>query len=86
MKISVDVLRQAYFNEFSRNVFISEDRRMIYHIGIIDYLQEWNFNKKIEHSFKTKIRRSSRKLISAVEPVFYKQRFLDSMKVILNYN
>ena len=31
-----------------RNVFVSEDKMIVYHIGLIDYLQEWNFSKKLE--------------------------------------
>jgi hypothetical protein len=31
----------------------SEDGESKYHIAIIDYLQEWNFDKKMERFFKT---------------------------------
>lgn len=78
--------RKQLFNEFGRNVYISEDRTMIYHIGIIDYLQEWNFIKKLERSVKVYIQRRKGKHISAVEPKFYRARFLDSMRTIFKYN
>ena len=79
-------LRKQRFNEFGRNVFVSEDRTMIYHIGLIDYLQEWNNTKKIEQFLKTKFRGANKEKLSAVEPVFYRQRFLKNMQIILNYN
>ena len=59
---------------------------MVYHIGIIDYLQEWNMTKKAERAYKVHFQRRSRKEISAVEPKFYRQRFLDGLKRKLNFN
>lgn len=46
------VLHKRRFNEYGRNVFVSKDRTLIYHIGIIDYLQEWNSMKKMERFYK----------------------------------
>ena len=76
---SVDELR-------TRNSFISEDGRYIYHIGIIDYLQSYNMNKKGENFLKSRI--SDGKYISAVEPVWYCERFFEFMRkeVIVNQN
>ena len=59
---------------------------MIYHIGIIDYLQEWNLNKKIEQLLKVTFRGAKKKLLSAVEPSFYRERFLNSVRIVLNFN
>ena len=59
---------------------------MVYHIGIIDYLQEWNMTKRAERAYKVHAQRRSRKEISAVEPTFYRQRFLDGVKRKLNFN
>ena len=36
------------FEEISRHKMISIDNKEIYHFGLIDYLQTWNFNKKKE--------------------------------------
>ena len=83
---SSKTVRKQMFNEYGRNVFLSEDRTMIYHIGIIDYLQEWNFSKKLERSIKVHILKRKGKLISAVEPTFYRTRFLDYMRTIFKYN
>ena len=38
--------------EFGRNSYSSIDRKEAYHFGIIDYLQDWNMNKKIEAWYK----------------------------------
>ena len=38
--------------EGSRHKFLSKDGRYIYHIGIIDYLQDFNFDKKLENLLK----------------------------------
>jgi hypothetical protein len=46
-----------------------------YYIGIIDILQEWNWQKKLEHYFKAYIGRSDAAGISAVEPNYYADRF-----------
>ena len=73
-------------NKLSRNSFMSENGKYIYHIGIIDYLQSYNWNKKGENFLKTKI--SDGKYISAVEPNWYCERFFEFMRkeVIVNQN
>ena len=38
--------------EGSRHKFLSQCGRFIYHIGIIDYLQDFNFDKKLENFLK----------------------------------
>lgn len=47
----------------------------IYHIAIIDYLQDWNLNKKTERFLKTKILLKDGKNLSAIEPKQYAERF-----------
>ena len=51
-----------------------------YHVAIIDYLQSFNFDKRLESWFKTFVRRRSYQLISAVDPKTYGDRFLKFMK------
>jgi hypothetical protein len=41
----------------------------MYHIAIIDYLQEWNLNKKGERFIKTKVLLKNADGLSAIEPV-----------------
>lgn len=53
----------------------------IYHIAVIDYIQEWNLKKKVERFYKTKIRGLDAKELSAIEPEQYADRFLNFMEV-----
>lgn len=46
-----------------------------YYIGIIDVLQEWNWNKKIERFLKMYVKRYDGDGISAIEPASYSERF-----------
>ena len=45
---------------------MSEGGKYIYHIGIIDYLQDFNMDKWVENQYKSTIDDGS--LISAVPP------------------
>lgn len=67
-----------------RHSYISVDGKYIYHVGVIDYLQDFNFDKKFENKAKSII--SDGKLISAVPPKNYCERFYNFMKdeVIIN--
>jgi hypothetical protein len=60
----------------SRNKYVSTNGT-IYHFGIIDYLQAWNFNKKAENCFKTRFGLLKNLDISAVDPERYKTRFIN---------
>lgn len=53
--------------------------QFIYHVGIIDYLQDYNFEKKAENFWKYTVQGKGDQ-ISAVPPDFYGQRFLRFMK------
>ena len=65
--------------EGSRHKFLSKCGRFIYHIGIIDYLQDFNMDKKLENFAKyTVLRHGSG--ISAVPPPQYAERFLRFMR------
>jgi len=55
----------------------SKSGEEIYHFGIIDYLQEWDFNKKSEQKLKKIFMRKNSNQLSAVEPVFYCKRFAE---------
>eukprot|EP01133_Synstelium_polycarpum_P019979 gene19979-23941_t len=62
---------------------VSADRRETYYIGIIDILQLYDFNKKMERFFKVYIRFMNKEGISAVPPEFYKERFMKRMHQII---
>ncbi|KAL9652835.1 hypothetical protein ABK040_010867 [Willaertia magna] len=57
------------------DVDVVYNRRVILYISIIDILQEFNLNKKLETFIKTKFLRKDPKGISSVEPQFYATRF-----------
>ncbi len=58
-----------------RHKFVSTDSMETYHISVIDYLQLWNLNKKTERFLKTVFLGKKGDELSAVEPVFYQERF-----------
>ena len=60
-----------------RNIFVSEDGSEIYHVGVIDYLQKWEASKKREQLFKVKVLNVNQRELSAVEPAFYRERWLN---------
>ena len=47
----------------------------IYHVGIIDYLQEWSVPKRFENKVKVFYDRKNRHKISAIHPQKYQERF-----------
>ena len=49
-----------------RHCYINE--RRVYHISIIDYLQQWNFQKKMERFTKTILLGKDGPTLSAIEP------------------
>lgn len=53
---------------------------VVLYLGIIDILQEYNIHKKIEHAYKS-IQFDSLS-ISAVDPTFYSQRFLEFIQKV----
>ncbi|OQR97897.1 phosphatidylinositol-4-phosphate-5-kinase (Pi-PIPK-D2) [Thraustotheca clavata] len=54
-----------------------------YYFGIIDILQLWNFDKKLERGFKVHVLRKDPEGLSAVPPTRYKDRFCIKMAEIL---
>jgi hypothetical protein len=65
--------------KYRGHVYKSNDNRFLYIIGIIDYLQEYNFKKKMENCFKGLYYGKEKNMISAVEPNYYGERFKDFM-------
>lgn len=47
----------------------------MYHFGIIDFLQNWTFQKKLERAFKIYITRKDPDGLSVMPPLQYKARF-----------
>ena len=57
---------------------MSDDGMYLYHLGIIDYLQDFNLSKQGENKFKGLI--SDPTMISAVHPKPYAERFFKFMQ------
>ena len=62
----------------------SGEEGIYYHIGIIDYLQPWNFAKKFEKCWKKTIKRNLYLDTSSQNPITYANRFRNEliMKII----
>jgi hypothetical protein len=58
--------------------YLSFGGQYIYHIAIIDYLQDYNFDKKVENFYKT-IKNRKDAQISAIPPLEYRTRYLKYM-------
>ena len=54
-----------------------------YYIGIIDFQQQFDWDKKLERFFKIHILRKDPRGLSCAEPEFYKNRFLDRIDELL---
>jgi hypothetical protein len=70
----------------NRHKYISKDGKLIYSLAIIDYLQEWNGEKKREQCAKVMLLGKNKKKLSAVEPIFFSERWITFMndKVIID--
>jgi len=73
-------------NNKDRHQFISADGMYVYSIGIIDYLQNYNNEKHMEHLFKEWRQSGHSMEMSAVPPKHYSKRFFEFMSkhVIIN--
>ena len=57
--------------------------KYIYHICIIDYLQLFNYKKKIERLYKTKRFNINPQDVSSIDAISYGKRFMFYMKNVL---
>lgn len=73
-----DNLLSASFDK-TRHTFISRGGKYIYHLAIIDYLQDFNLEKRSESWVKTAINKEGAE-ISAINPDPYAIRYLKYMK------
>jgi hypothetical protein len=63
------------FDRTNRKAHTIQSTRGLVHVSIIDYLQEWNLNKKLERMYKVQILQKSGSGLSAIEPEQYASRF-----------
>ena len=83
MLIKVEMLPKNLIStsNSSRNIFISDDHTEAYHLGIIDYLQEYTSKKHFEHLVKTRFGSHPQShLISCTSAPKYESRFTNFMK------
>ena len=75
------VIEKADFRvDETRNRFMSADGTQIYHVGIIDYLQNYGFQKKMETVIKKfQCLRELKSEISCIPPKQYSERFVEFM-------
>ena len=66
--------------KYKGHVYESFTKEFIYIIGIIDYLQIYNFRKNMETFAKGIYFGKEKNMISCVEPNYYGERFQDFMK------
>lgn len=56
----------------------------VYHMGIVDFLQDWSFRKKVERMFKIYIGRKDPDGLSVMHPEPYKIRFQKKLDQIFD--
>lgn len=56
----------------------------IYHFGIIDFLQNWTFEKQVERAFKIYFLRKDPDGLSVMHPLSYKTRFQSKLEQIFD--
>ena len=76
-KTLLNMVEQKFIG--NRHLFLSACGKYMYHIGIIDYLQDYNLDKKIENFLKYRLKGDGDG-ISAMPPPFYADRFLRFMR------
>lgn len=62
------------------HIYKSRNMKYIYIIGIIDFLQEFNWKKYCENKYKTMLYGDDVNQTSSVDSVYYSRRFLNFMK------
>ena len=84
--LQLDELYESQVIDPLHKKHIFESEHEIYHFSIIDYLQDWDLNKRAERFFKTVVLRKDPNNLSAIDPDKYAQRFLHFVHVnVLNW-
>lgn len=63
-----------------RRIFKSENKKYIYIMGIIDYLQKFNVAKFLENKYKSILYGDEIRYVSAVDPTIYSERMFEFSK------
>ena len=78
VNLSDDTLKNPMAMYATQHQFTKGERTV--HLAIIDYLQEWNLNKKLERLSKTVVLQKDGESLSAIEPNKYAKRFQNFME------
>ncbi|KAF2069078.1 hypothetical protein CYY_009606 [Polysphondylium violaceum] len=81
-KNTLDLNQYIDRSDFSNGI-VSGDDKFIYYVGVIDILQLYDFNKKLERFLKINFVRKAADGISAIPTEPYKQRFVKRMNQII---
>ncbi|KAL7137507.1 hypothetical protein ABFS83_10G097100 [Erythranthe nasuta] len=76
--------RAEHIPGHDRTEMFHEVYDVVLYLGIIDILQEYNMSKKIEHAYKSA--QFDSLSISAVDPTFYSERFLEFIQKVFPPN
>lgn len=57
-----------------------------YYMGIVDFQQQYDFSKKMERFLKVQIQGRSGPGLSCIEPVTYRERFLNRMEELVDFD
>jgi hypothetical protein len=68
------------YSHYKNRIFKSKNKKYIYCLGIIDYLQKFNMSKFLENKYKSIVYRKEAKFVSAVDPLIYSSRLVDFTK------
>jgi hypothetical protein len=77
LRTSRDSYMRTVANPYS--IIFNESNECAYVIGIIDYLETWNANKKSEKFFKSLFFKTKSEEISAQSPDIYSERFIKEL-------
>lgn len=69
-----------------RRIFKSDNKKYIYIMGIIDYLQKFNVAKFLENKYKTILYGDEIRYVSAVDPTIYSERMFEFSKDFIFVN
>ena len=78
--VEIEELQVPDVGELMSRMHCFVKERRVYHVAIIDYLQEWNFEKKAERFTKTVLLNKDGNTLSAIEPQCYSRRFRHFME------
>ena len=71
--------RDSCFSELEGGISFNSHPPATYFFGIVDILQEYDFQKKLEHMFKTRVLCKDKHAISAINERDYATRFIAAM-------